>query len=284
MSLIGRTLRRAFETLLSATSERHRAAMADALRRHCACRNSSQQLCREDGLLDYEGAAIEMEHGLRTNSCAREPFTVEWIDRYVSRGEVFYDIGANVGAYAMIAAHRVGARGRVYAFEPAFYNFPILVKNLRRNDLLDRVIPVNFPLAGTSGLSEFNHSTLREGSALHALGEPLDHAGMPFQPVLSQPMLSASLDDFVLRHGFPLPTHVKLDVDGIEMEILRGGRQVFTETTNGTLLVEDAGRFSQEELYDFARECGYSLIRRYRYPGVRIKAWYHLFGKGSFHG
>ena len=41
----------------------------------------------------------------RTNSaCRKEPDTVRWIEEYLSEGDVFYDIGANVGAYSLVAA------------------------------------------------------------------------------------------------------------------------------------------------------------------------------------
>src|SRR5262249_11802872 len=52
----------------------------------------------------------------------KEPGTCEWIDRTVREGGDFYDIGANIGVYSILAGHR-GPSGRVVAFEPHAGNF-----------------------------------------------------------------------------------------------------------------------------------------------------------------
>ena len=52
----------------------------------------------------------------------KEPDTVEWINRYVKPGDVFYDIGANLGLYSILAAKLLQGRGKVYRFEPESQN------------------------------------------------------------------------------------------------------------------------------------------------------------------
>ena len=101
------------------------------------------------GRLDYPAAEIHLQltsrdefHRLR--SCEKEPWTVRWIEEYLEPGEVLYDVGANVGAYSLIAA--VGVPGsRVVAFEPGPANFAALCANLELNAVVERVIAV--PLA-----------------------------------------------------------------------------------------------------------------------------------------
>lgn len=51
----------------------------------------------------------------------------------VAAGDVVVDVGANVGYYTLLAAERVGAEGRVYAFEPDPVSFEILERNVRLN-------------------------------------------------------------------------------------------------------------------------------------------------------
>ena len=65
--------------------------------------------------LDYEGSDIWLVMSSsailkRLGSVAKEPFTVAYIEEHVKPGEVFYDIGANVGPYALIAAKATGVR------------------------------------------------------------------------------------------------------------------------------------------------------------------------------
>src|SRR5579872_3231912 len=65
--------------------------------------------------LDYAASRIRLlvsssEIGVRLRSVEKEPFTVEWIEQSLRPGEVFYDIGANVGAYSLIAARATANR------------------------------------------------------------------------------------------------------------------------------------------------------------------------------
>src|SRR5262245_24362605 len=54
----------------------------------------------------------------RLQSVRKEPWTARWINEFIKPGDVVYDIGANVGAYALLAAKVTKHRARVYAFEP----------------------------------------------------------------------------------------------------------------------------------------------------------------------
>ena len=84
-------------------------------------------------LMDYSAAEIFLSEGIRVNSCHKEPETVRWVETHLKSGQVFYDIGANVGAYSLIAAKYHHGTVTIYAFEPALQNFPLLVENIRRN-------------------------------------------------------------------------------------------------------------------------------------------------------
>jgi hypothetical protein len=74
------------------------------------------------GRLDYPRAAIHLrlttgQEFHRLSSCQKEPWTVRWIERYLKLGEVLYDVGANLGAYTLLAAVAVPGT-RVVSFEP----------------------------------------------------------------------------------------------------------------------------------------------------------------------
>ena len=60
------------------------------------------------------------------------------------------------------------------------------------------------------------------GTALHAVGEALDYRRQPFTPVAVESILAFRLDDLVPLLGLPLPTRLKLDVDGFEHKVLDG--------------------------------------------------------------
>jgi FkbM family methyltransferase len=64
-----------------------------------------------------------------------EPFETELMQCFLRPGDVFVDIGANIGWYTIVAASIVGSKGHVYAFEPARANFEIAARNLNLNSL-----------------------------------------------------------------------------------------------------------------------------------------------------
>lgn len=193
--------------------------------------------------LDYDGTPIlicadsPMDLN-RSCPCRKEPGTVEWIESNVRPGDVFYDVGANVGSYAMIAA--VQAPGKVvsHAFEPSFSTYGQLCRNVILNGLEAQVFPHMIALANITGSSVFNYQSLAAGSSLHAAGDNVDYRGNSFEPVYRQRVLAFSIDDLVSDWGFEVPSHIKIDVDGIELKVLLGARAVLADHRLRTVLVE----------------------------------------------
>ncbi len=130
------------------------------------------------GKLDYDQQeillAIEsaIEYGIRTNSCKKEPETVQWIETLIREGDVLYDVGANVGAYSLVAAKFFNHKVKVYAFEPSFVNFAQLCKNVVLNRCSDCLYPLQIGLSDRTGVETFNYQNLDAGGALSALGKP----------------------------------------------------------------------------------------------------------------
>ena len=86
--------------------------------------------------IDYPGRDIylavdsDFEYRVRLHASQLEPETVEWIENYLKEGEVLYDVGANTGAYSLIASKHLNGKVTACAFEPSFLNFTQLCKNL----------------------------------------------------------------------------------------------------------------------------------------------------------
>ena len=207
--------------------------------------------------LDYPKTPIEIsitsssERKYRLHSCKREPQTVEWIESFEDN-TVFFDVGANVGCYSLVAAAQ-NALGRsniqVYSFEPASVNFTKLLTNIRRNRFDHLITPVNIALGDTSASSVLNYydgggageySIGEAGSSGHQLNRMLDYEDKPFKSLLCQNVLSMTLDDF--SRMFRLyPTAIKIDVDGIENLVLRGASTLIDDLRLKSVLVEING-------------------------------------------
>lgn len=167
----------------------------------------------------------------------KEPDTLEWIRTHVRDG-VLYDVGANIGQYALYAALLRRGTLRVLAFEPEALNHAKLTRNIVLNGLSGTVLPHCLALAGRTGLGSFYCKTFAPGAALHAFGRAVTQGDVAFQPRSEQGMLAVSLDDLTGTFGAPFPSHVKIDVDGIEEEIVSGAERTLTDPRLKSVLVE----------------------------------------------
>ena len=189
--------------------------------------------------LDYPAAAIRIvatsdaERQIRARACHKEPWTVRWIEAELGAGGVFYDVGANVGAYSLIAAMQPTSP-TVFAFEPGFRTFSSLCDNVHLNDCAATITPVPLALAAQSGLRRFRFKTLDAGQSRHRLAPAPDHRWKG----LTQQVPVASMDDLVALCALPAPTHPKLDVDGAELEVLQGATATLRRSELRSLLVE----------------------------------------------
>jgi FkbM family methyltransferase len=165
----------------------------------------------------------------------KEPETLAWIDQLDV--DVLWDIGANVGLYSLYAAKRHPLL-HVYAFEPSVLNLELLARNIAFNQLTDRITIVPMPMSAMSGAAPFTLSNLSRGGALSAFGTDCGFDGEKIEKALVYGMYGISMDDFAEKLGVPLPGAIKMDVDGIEHLILRGGPKTLANPTLKSALIE----------------------------------------------
>ena len=78
----------------------------------------------------------------------KEPDTLAWIDSFFRPGDVIYDVGANIGQYALYAAKRFSKELKILAFEPEALNYAKLNKNIVLNDMVGTITPYCLALSG----------------------------------------------------------------------------------------------------------------------------------------
>ena len=187
-------------------------------------------------VMDYGRLPIYMqvdssiESEVRLREVEKEPETVRWIEEWFEPGDIFYDIGANVGSYSLIAFRHLERKIRVYAFEPGFPNFPQLCRNIFLNEAGDAITPFPVALFDRTLTISFHYQNLLTGGALHALGDAVNYCNEMFQPVFTLPTLAYRLDEFVETFSLLSPNHIKIDVDGNELQILQGAGFVLPES------------------------------------------------------
>src|SRR5689334_19643294 len=190
--------------------------------------------CKVDGLTIAIRISTSNEHYRADTYATKEPETIEWLRENLRDGDVFYDVGANIGLYSLYAA-KLQPGCRVFAFEPESHNFGNLCGNLLLNRV-ENVMPCFFPLSSQEVFAPFYVYDLRAGGALHSLGRPSPLRDGP--PLLTTGAIAATIDVLVSRHGLPVPDLLKLDVDGNEEQILDGAAAVLASGSLRSILVE----------------------------------------------
>lgn len=164
-----------------------------------------------------------------------EPDMLDYIDS-VPAGACFWDIGANVGLYSMYAALREGVR--VVAFEPSAANFAALNRHIEINGMQERISALPIAFGARTMLDTLNMASSKEGSAFNQFGAEKDQFERPLDVTFRQGAVGFSIDDFMRIFQPPAPTHVKIDVDGLETDILRGGLNTFSTGSVQSMIVE----------------------------------------------
>jgi len=192
----------------------------------------------------------------------KEAGTMEWIDQHVKPGERFLDIGANVGIYTLAAAHRVGAGGRVYAVEPHKPNAVSLMRNVLRNGLQDRVDVLTVALSDQRMIATFNYKDLSPSSTGSQLGAT-NVSGKEFRVAASEVVLGLSVDELIDIKAMGAPHHVKIDVDGIELAILRGMSKLLASADRPRTLQVELNVGEHDAVEGFMATNGYRLDHRH---------------------
>jgi len=219
--------------------------------------------------LDYSGSSepiiicceTKAEKLYRQNSVSREPDTVKWIES-MPTGSCFWDVGANVGAYSLIAAKQKQCE-KVIAFEPHWKNYNHLTENIRLNRLQEKIIPLNIGLDNSNRFELMDNYHEEAGSAHHQLGGKIS-SGQRRNDKYYTKHLCLTLDTIVNEVSRSEYDHnfLKIDVDGPEYKILAAAKDSFRNKFWTSVLIEiNAGKHGIE-----CRE----LLERYGYKQIKV--------------
>lgn len=166
---------------------------------------------------------------------SKEPETIEWIDS-MQDGDVLFDIGANVGAYTLYAA--INRKVKVRAFEPLAANYFLINRNIEENGLSGHATAFCLAFNDQDLLSTLHIRNTGFGSAMSSFGVPVDHNGETFSAAFEQGMVGMRLDSFIEYFSSDFPTHIKIDVDGIEDKIVAGAHKTLSDPRLKSVSIE----------------------------------------------
>ena len=136
------------------------------------------------------------------------------VKKYIHVGDTVFDIGANIGQYALLFSDLVGKNGKVISFEPDSRNFAYLLFNKWQNNCLN-LLPQQEGVGSKTGEIEIYTDTLT-GGRRSSMRKDLMEEGTPQQTKI------CTLTEAIERFG--VPQFIKIDVEGFEIEVLNGAK------------------------------------------------------------
>lgn len=191
----------------------------------------------------------------------KEPGTLTWIDNFIPHA-VFWDVGANVGLYSIYAGRKPGTK--IFSMEPSVFNLEYLARNVVANDLQERIVIVPLCISDSVGVGRFNMSSTAWGGALSTFKERFDQNGNDLKLVFTYHSLGISLDNIQEIWNLPAPDYLKIDVDGLEHYILKGGEKVLSVVRS--VLVEINDDFPDQALQAKALLNNAGLTLSHKFP------------------
>lgn len=177
-------------------------------------------------------------------------------------GAVFWDIGAHFGYHSFSFASLVGDNGHVYSFEPNPFNAARFQMHLGKNENQAKRITLN-----TCALSDVNgemtlvfsndvDGSSSSGSHLQNVNAPLD-AGT-YNNFKTQVVTTLTIDSFINQPDVRIPDILKIDVEGAELLVLKGGKEFF-QKHKPIIFMEVHNILMMYYVHDFLLKHGYSV-------------------------
>lgn len=211
---------------------------------------------------------------------SKERDTLAWIETFAS-DDVLVDIGANVGMYSIWAAATRGVR--VISFEPESQNYALLNQNIFINGLSGQISAYCMAIAEKSGFDKFYLGRFEAGGSCHTFGEALDPNLAPIKAQFSQGCFAAPLDELVEAGVTPPPTHIKVDVDGLEHAVVAGMAGTLHHPALKSVLVEINGNLAEHQaIMAHMAEIGFHVDDRQRAASLQTEGFFKGAGNVIF--
>ncbi|HMD39638.1 MAG TPA: FkbM family methyltransferase [Candidatus Acidoferrum sp.] len=187
---------------------------------------------------------------------------LEFVLRMLEPGMTFFDLGANTGLFSVACGRKLLSKASsIYAFEPCPSTFAILEKNLVLNDL-SGVRAICAALSDRTGeASMYVNADLKD--ALNSLEDP-SHTDA--EVVGRELVQTITLDEFLAKEDIARVDLMKVDVEGAEMLVFRGARNLLERPDAPVILYEGYGwctagfHYHPVELMWLLEACGYELF------------------------
>ncbi|MCX6840502.1 MAG: FkbM family methyltransferase [Verrucomicrobia bacterium] len=190
-------------------------------------------------------------------SSSYEPDVWNWLKQRTLPGGIILDVGAQFGLYSMLAARHIGTEGRIFAFEPSPETVAVLRRHLTNNGMTKRVEIVQAAVGPEEGEVTFYMAGTHPSNTL---------APTTVDPVKLTPVkVKAITVDGFCRQRQLKPTILKIDVEGWELQVLRGATEVVQDPAL-TICVEmhpyawESAGYTAADFTSFVEANGFEIV------------------------
>lgn len=179
------------------------------------------------------------------------------LKKIIRPGDVFLDVGANIGYFSLLAA-KFEPQSAIVAFEPVSFLFEELRKNIAVN-WFKNIEAIN-AAAGDKEETKTIFISGKENLGMSSFQQPENYSGMKEQ------VKTLSLDDWFVKSGLTKIDIVKIDVEGSEVSVLRGMQQLLQKFKPVILIEinpETLGLFdcNPADIFNFAADFSFSVFQ-----------------------
>ena len=215
-----------------------------------------------------------------------EPHIMNFINKYLKKGDVALDIGACFGWHTLQMARACGENGKIYAFEPQQVNIKLLNKNLEENNINNVTvceIALGHKLMKTCICNAYTEDEKNLGDSFISINyergisdiniEDKIKKGQNILPINKQIVMCMPLDDIVIESNIKF---IKIDVQGFEKMVLEGAIKTINKN-RPVMIIEfedpcmNMFGYSSKELISYIHSLNYYIyFLDYEYPSDHV--------------
>ena len=183
----------------------------------------------------------------------------------VRHGDVCFDVGANYGEVALFLAQTVGESGLVVAFEPVWPMYTELCRFIQR-DTTQKAPILTVPMGMSDAVKDATIHVPNGDFTMGSMADPAAWAGaQPGAKLDTHRVRFTTLDAYLATTGFRPPTFLKIDVEGAELFVPRGGEKLLTSGTPPLMLIEVFAPWEKAFGYQPWEPLSWLMERGYRF-------------------
>jgi len=196
-----------------------------------------------------------------------------FIDKNLSKDNVFFDIGANIGIFSIYAAVRKNAH--VYAFEPEYSNLSLLKENILVNNLINKIYPFSLAIGKDNNITNLHIADTTPGAAVSSISsEKLNKTHESYDVIWKEGVMEMKLDEICAQLNI-IPSMIKIDTDGNEKNVILGAENTLKNKKLKYIIMEKP---SNKESLDFC----YNYLNNLNFLEVDKSTHRNSFWKKNF--